>query len=220
MEKMQNIRVAVDSVIFSIKDGALSVLLIGMNKDPFKGQKAFPGGFIGQNETTEDAARRILKEETGVSDVFLEQLATFDAPKRDPRGRVISVAYYALLPSSDIKLKAAAKYSDIGWYATGELPKLAYDHKQIAETAINRLRSKLEYSNVAWSLLPRDFTLTELQKVYETILGRDLDKRNFRRKILALGLIDDSGEKQKGGVHRPAQLYHFKQRKLVYTDVL
>lgn len=218
--KDQKIGVAVDSVIFTIKDGELAVLLIKMKKKPYAGTWAFPGGLIEQAETTEHAARRILKEQTGVSDVYLEQLGTFDEPKRDKAARVVSVAYFALVPEAEIVLLDNEKYAEAALWPVSRLPRFAYDHEEMAETAVQRLRAKLEYTNVAWSLLPEDFTLTKLQQTYESILGRALDKRNFRRKILSLGLIKPTGGKQSGGKHRPAQLYHFKQRKLVYMDIL
>ncbi|MFA5185295.1 MAG: NUDIX domain-containing protein [Patescibacteria group bacterium] len=218
--KDQRIGVAVDSVIFTIKDGRLMVLLIKMKKKPYFDTWAFPGGLIEQNETTEHAARRILKEQTGVADVYLEQLGTFDEPKRDKAARVVSVAYFALVPEAELELLVNDKYEEARLWTVDRLPKFAYDHESMAETAILRLRAKLEYTNIAWSLLPEDFTLTKLQQTYESIMGRPLDKRNFRRKILSLGLIKPTGSKQSGGKHRPAQLYHFKDRKLVYMDIL
>lgn len=218
--KEQKIGIAVDSVIFTIKDGKLMVLLIKMKKKQYSGTWAFPGGLIEQNETTEHAARRILKEQTGVTDVYLEQLGTFDDPKRDKAARVVSVAYFALVPEAEIELLMNDKYDEVRLWPTEKLPAFAYDHAQMAKTAVQRLRAKLEYTNVAWSLLPENFSLTDLQKIYETILGHELDKRNFRRKILSLGLISPTGKKQTVGKHRPAQLHHFKERKLVYMDIL
>ena len=161
------------------------------------------------------AARRILKTQTGVEDVFLEQLATFDDPKRDVLGRVISVAYIALVPAEQVQLKTTERYADVGWHRMKSLPKLAYDHKIIAQVALVRLRSKLEYTNIAWSLLPSEFTLTELQNIYEVILDEKMDKRNFRKKILSLRLLVSARKKRKGTSHRPAELFHFRDRRPV-----
>ena len=219
-QKKQNIKVAVDAVIFTIQRGQLMTLLIQMKKKPHSGKWAFPGGLLRQNETTEAAAARILKEQTSVSDVYLEQLATFSDTKRDSTGRVVSVAYFALISGEGMKLKTTDKYQDVRWWPIKKLPSLAYDHKEISKVALNRLQAKLEYSNLAWSLLEREFTLTDLQDVYETILDRKLDKRNFRKKILSLNLILQVGRKRRGGAHRPAELYRFKQRKLEYIDIL
>lgn len=216
----QSIKVATDAVIFTVKGGELQVLLIQMKKRPYVGMWAVPGGLLEQDETTEQAARRILLTQTGVSDAHLEQLATFDDPKRDAIGRVVSVAYVALVSGDRVELRTTDKYQDVRWLPVRKLPPLAYDHKRVVATAADRLRGKLEYTNVAWSLLPKEFTLGQLQDVYEIILGRALDKRNFRRKILDLSLVEATGNKSSGGAHRPAELYRFKQRKLAYVDVL
>ena len=216
----QNIKVAVDAVIFTIRDNELKVLLIQMKKKPYEGAWAFPGGLIDTKETSEEAARRILEEQTGVKQVYLEQLATFDDLSRDPLGRVMSVAYMALIASQDLKLRTTEKYQAVQWLPIGKLPMLAYDHKEIAKTALERLRGKLSYSNIVWSLLPAEFTLTDLQRVYEIILGQSMDKRNFRRKILSLGLVKPTGKKQTGKSFRPADLFKFKDRHLVYVDIL
>ncbi|HBR81010.1 MAG: NUDIX hydrolase [Candidatus Uhrbacteria bacterium GW2011_GWE2_45_35] len=216
----QRIGVAADAVIFTVDHGELKALLIQMKKTPFSGRWAMPGGLIENKETTRQAAERILKIQTGVKDVYLEQLQTFDDLKRDPNGRVLSVAYMALVPSGNIKLKTNDRYSDVRWWSIKKLPTLAYDHSEILKIAINRLRSKLEYTNIVWSLLPPEFTLTQLQNIYEIILDRDLDKRNFRRKILELGLVATTGKKIKGEAYRPAELYRFKQRRLTYVEVI
>ena len=216
----QDIRIAADAVIFTVKDGRLQVLLIRMKKKPYEGRWTLPGGLLDEDETTEAAARRVLSTQTGVKDAYLEQLATFDAPKRDPFGRVVSVAYFALLAGEGVELRTTEKYAGVKWQDVAAAPKLAYDHDVILKTAIDRLRAKLEYTNVVWSLLPEAFTLSELQGVYEAILGRDLDKRNFRKKILALGLLKSTGKKRAEGAHRPAELYRFRRRELSYIDVL
>lgn len=203
-----------------MRGGRLNVLLIEMKKKPLTGRWALPGGLIGDRETTLGAAERILKEETGVSGVYLEQLMTFDDPKRDPYGRVVSVAWFALVPDSGVELRTSDKYTDIEWRPVSRAKGLAYDHDAILKVAVARLRAKLGYTNVAWSLLPKRFTLTELQDVYEAILGRKLDKRNFRKKILATGLLKDTGAKRADGAHRPAALYSFRTRDLIIADMV
>ncbi len=216
----QNINAAVDSAIFTVKEGKLMVLLIEMTKKPYKGMWALPGGLIEQKETTREAAYRILEESTGVNNVYLEQLGTFDEIDRDPFARTISVSYIALVTEKETSLRLGEKYADVQWWPIEKLPDLAYDHKHITKVAIDRLRAKLEYTNIAWSLLPKEFTLTQLQEVYETILGTEIDKRNFRKKILALKLLEDTGKKKSGEANRPAKLYRFKQRKLQYIDII
>jgi 8-oxo-dGTP diphosphatase len=216
----QNVKVATDAVIFTVRDGRLKVLLIKMKKKPFTGKWALPGGLISDRETTLEAAERILKEETGVFGVYLEQLMTFDAPKRDPYGRVVSVAWFALVPDAGAELRTSDKYAGVEWCPISRAKDLAYDHDGILKTAVARLRAKLGYTNVAWSLLPKRFTLTELQDVYEAILGRRLDKRNFRKKMLSTGLLRDTGAKRADGPYRPASLYSFKTRDLVIKDIL
>jgi len=216
----QHIKVAVDAIIFTVFKGELRALLIQMKKAPYEKQWAFPGGLIDNNEASEEAARRILKTQAGVEDVFLEQLATFDEPKRDILGRVISIAYLALVPHEHVQLKTTDRYMDVAWQSMKRLPKLAYDHTQVAKAALARLRSKLEYTNIAWSLLPTEFTLTELQHIYEVILDHPIDKRNFRKKILSLGLLASAKKKRKGVSHRPAELFRFKERKPVNIQML
>ncbi len=216
----QDIRLAADAAIFTVKDGRLQVLLIRMKKKPYEGRWALPGGLLEDGETTEGAARRTLLAQTGVRDAYLEQLATFDAPGRDPFGRVVSVAHFALVPDADIGLRTSEKYAGVKWQEVAGAKRLAYDHDRILAAAVARLRAKLEYTNVVWSLLPEAFTLSELQGVYEAILGRALDKRNFRKKILALGLLKATGKKRAEGAHRPAELYRFRRRELSYIDVL
>ena len=200
-------QVTVDIVIFTIQQGVLKVLLVKRRIDPFIGQFAIPGGFVLEDEDLEQAALRELREETGVSDVYLEQLYSFGKPDRDPRGRVVTVAYFALI-SADRKLKAGSDAAGAAWYAMNDLPPLAFDHATILDYALERLRNKLEYTTVGFQLLPRKFTLTELQEVYGAILGKELDKRNFRRKMLALKILKPLPEYRRGG-QRPAQLYRF-----------
>ena len=217
---LQNVKVAVDNCIFTVVDGRLQVLLIRMRKKPFEGRWALPGGLIDEGESLRDAAARILKEQTGVEGLYLEQLYTFDGTTRDPEGRVVSVAYYSLVPSVGLALGTTPKYEAARfWDCTARPPELAYDHEAILGYAQARLQAKVQYSNVMWSLLPARFTLRELQTAYEGVLNRRLDKRNFRKKILSLGLLRASGQKSKGGRHRPAMLYQFASQAPTAVEV-
>jgi 8-oxo-dGTP diphosphatase len=205
---MEGLRVTVDIVIFTLREATLQVLLVKRGVPPFEGQYAIPGGFIRGDESLEEAALRELHEETGVRNVFLEQLYTFGDPKRDPRGRVITVAYYALIASDKLSLVAGADAAEAQWFPASSVPPLAFDHKSILDYALERLRNKLEYTTVGFQLLPEKFTLGELQAVYEVILGRPLDKRNFRRKLALLGILKPLREWQRTG-RKPAQLFRF-----------
>jgi 8-oxo-dGTP diphosphatase len=205
---VESLRVTVDIVIFTLRNGSLQVLLVKRGVPPFEGQYAIPGGFIRGDESLEEAALRELHEETGVRNVFLEQLYTFGDPKRDPRSRVITVAYYALIASDKLSLVAGADAAEAQWFPASSLPPLAFDHKSILDYALERLRNKLEYTTVGFQLLPEKFTLGELQAVYEAILGRQLDKRNFRRKLSLLGILKPLRERQRTG-RKPAQLFRF-----------
>lgn len=198
----------VDIVIFTLRKGSLQVLLVKRGVPPFEGQYAIPGGYIRGDESLEEAALRELHEETGVRNVFLEQLYTFGDPKRDPRGRVITVAYYALIASDKLSLVAGADAAEAQWFPASSLPPLAFDHKSILDYGLERLRNKLEYTTVGFQLVPEKFTLGELQAVFEAILGRQLDKRNFRRKLSLLGILKPLREWQRTG-RKPAQLFRF-----------
>jgi 8-oxo-dGTP diphosphatase len=209
--------VTVDVLIFTILAERLHMVLIKRAIEPYKHRWAIPGGFVHIDESLEDAARREIEEEAGIQDVFLEQLYTFGDVERDPRGRVITVAYYALVPGERLQLAASSDAADASWFAIDELPPLAFDHDHIVRIAVERLKSKLEYSNVAFGLLPNQFRLTELQKVYEVILDRKLDKRNFRKRIASLNLVEPTGKLDSSGAHRPAQLYQFKEREIVFV---
>ncbi|MFN7975113.1 MAG: NUDIX domain-containing protein [Acidobacteriota bacterium] len=198
----------VDVVIFTIRDRALSVLLVRRGIPPFEGRWAIPGGFVHGDESLDEAALRELSEETGVRDVYLEQLYSFGEPSRDPRGRVITVAYYALISPDRPQPKAGTDAADARWWRADELPSLAFDHREILDYALERLRNKIGYTTVGFQLLPAEFTLVELQAVYEAILGRRLDKRNFRRKIDLLGIVKPLRTYRRSG-HRPARLYTF-----------
>ena len=204
----QEIRLTVDIVIFTIMEERLKVLLVKRGIKPFEGQFALPGGFVHNEESLDDAARRELFEETGTRDVYLEQLYSFGDTGRDPRGRVVTVAYYALVSSTTSPLTAGSDASEASWFLVDHLPSLAFDHKQIIEYAVTRLRNKLEYTTVGFELLPPKFTLSELQHLYEVILGKSLDKRNFRRKMDALRLLKPLKELQPTG-RKPARLYRF-----------
>lgn len=210
--------IAVDMVIFTVRGDDLHVLLVQRRGEPFAGRWALPGGFVNDDESVDAAAARELREETGVSEVYLEQLYTFGEPDRDPRGRVVSVAYYALL-RQPADLAAADDATDARWFPMGALPPLAFDHAAILDYALARVRSKVEYTNVVYSLLPETFTLTELQRVYEIILGRTLDKRNFRKKIGSLDLVEPTGEERRDGAHRPAKLYRFRSREPIIVEI-
>jgi 8-oxo-dGTP diphosphatase len=210
------VNVAVDLVIFTVREGTLQVLLIERGVPPFKGQWALPGGFILEREALEEAARRELEEETGLRDIYLEQLYTFGDPDRDPRGRIISVAYYALTPPSP--LHASTDAAKAAWHPAARPPKLAFDHAKILRMGLERLRAKLGYSTVGFQLLPKQFTLTELQALYEAILERPLDKRNFRKKVLSLDLLKSEGQKRAAGAHRPARLYSFALSRMKILD--
>ncbi len=215
--KYERPSVTVDVVMMSLRQRDLQVLLIKRRSWPYEGMWAIPGGFVNIDESLESAAKRELQEETEVQDVYLEQLYTFGDPGRDPRTRVITAVYFALLDSERLQVKAASDASDVGWFSVYDLPPLAFDHAKILNYALNRLRGKLDYTTIAFSLLPEQFTLRELQRVYEIILHRRLDKRNFRKKVLATGILEDTGAKKMEGTHRPARLYRFNpaaERKL------
>jgi 8-oxo-dGTP diphosphatase len=204
--------VTVDLVIFTIAEDDLKVLLIRRGQEPFKGRWALPGGFVEIDESLERAAARELKEEVGVTNVYLEQLYTFGEPKRDPRGRVISVSYFALVDAERQRIVAASDAAEAQWRSVFDAPKLAFDHARILDTAVWRLRNKIEWTTVGYELLPKKFTLSELQRVYEIILQRPVDKRNFRKKILAQGQIIELNESRSDVAHRPARLYSFRKQ--------
>ncbi|MFQ5420745.1 MAG: NUDIX domain-containing protein [Anaerolineae bacterium] len=210
VEDYERPSVTVDVVIFSLVEEDLRVLLIQRKHKPFQGMWAIPGGFVKINESLEEAAGRELFEETGVADVYIEQLYTFGKPKRDPRARVITVVYFALVPNDAIRPHAGDDAAKATWFSTWDLPELAFDHREILDYALTRVRYKLEYSSVGFQLLPDVFTLSELQRAYEIILGEKLDKRNFRRKILAAEILEETGRKKREGEGRPAMLYQYR----------
>ncbi len=202
-----------DCVLFGFDEGELKLLLIQRAEEPFKNKWALAGGFVNQDESTEDAARRTLSEKANVGKVYLEQLYTFSNLDRDPRGWVVSVAYYALVKLADYKIKAGRDTEDAKWVAVSAIPKLAFDHNEIVKTAITRLRGKVRYQPVGFELLPAKFTLTQLQHLYEAILGETLDKRNFRKKISSMGLLTALDEKETNVAHKAARFYSFDKKK-------
>ena len=218
MNHTNRIIVTVNLLIFTVEDGVIKLILIKRANNPFVGYWALPGGAIDIKESLDSAAKRVLLEETGVHDVYLEQLYTFGDPNRDPRERRVNVSYFALIPSENIRLHAAGKAWEAKWTPVKKMPKLAFDHKLIVEYGIDRLKSKMGYSNLAFGLLDKSFRLSELQKVYEIVLGRKLDKRNFRKKMLALNLLRATGRKEIDGAHRPAMLYSFINKEVVVFD--
>ncbi|MEN8176267.1 MAG: NUDIX domain-containing protein [Pseudomonadota bacterium] len=200
-----------DVVVFSLRNDRLVALLVKRGNPPFEGMWALPGGFLDIDEDLDTCAKRELQEETGITGIYLEQLYTFGRPGRDPRERVISVAYFALVPAHDlVRPRAASDARAARWFETDELPSLAFDHAQIIELARQRLVSKLQYSTIAFQLLPRAFTLSEVQRVYETLLREPLDKRNFRKRLAALDLLEPTGEARRNGNHRPAREYRLR----------
>jgi 8-oxo-dGTP diphosphatase len=203
----------VDCVVFGLDEQDLKILLVQRAYQPFQGWWAIPGGFVDAAESLEEAARRELKEETGVEDVFLEQLYTFGDVKRDPRKRIVTVAYYSLVNLRDHTIKAATDAKSAAWFSVDDLPKLAFDHARIIDTALRRLRGKVRYEPIGFELLPGKFTLTQLQRMYEKILEQEIDKRNFRKKILGMGLLKELDEVQVDVAHRAARLYRFDEKK-------
>jgi 8-oxo-dGTP diphosphatase len=206
----------VDCIVFGLDDEDLKVILIERKLPPFQGQWALPGGFVQMSESLEEAARRELREETGIEQVFLEQLYTFGDVKRDPRDRVVTVAYYALVNRVDHKVHASTDANQAVWWSITNLPPLAFDHQKIFDLALTRLKNKVRYEPIGFELLPRKFALSQLQKLYETILGIPLDKRNFRKKILKMDLLIELDEMQIDVPHRAARLYQFDAAKYEY----
>ena len=203
----------VDCIVFGLDDGDLKVILIQRQLPPFQGGWAIPGGFVQMSESLEEAAQRELREETGIEQVFLEQLYTFGDVKRDPRDRIVTVAYYALVNLADYKIQAGTDATQAVWWAVTDLPPLAFDHQKIFNVAITRLKNKVRYEPIGFELLPRKFTLSQLQKLYEKILETSLDKRNFRKKILKMDLLVELDEMQTDVPHRAAHLYQFDPAK-------
>ena len=207
--------VAVDVVLFTIQGGTLKVLLVKRQQAPYRGDWALPGGIVAADESVDAAALRELQEETNIGNIYLEQLYTFGDTNRDPRGRVVTIAYYALVNWQQFQLKARHRVSQADWFPIKRLPELAFDHRRIVDYALERLQSKINYTTIGFQLLSREFTLTELQGAYEVILGQRLDKRNFRRKMLQLNVLESTKEFKAHGRQRPARLYTFTKPRVV-----
>lgn len=212
--------VATDVVIFTLINSKLHVLLIQMKRDHYLGMWAAPGGLVQKDESLDAASMRHVVDKTGIKKLHIEQLYTFGDPERDPFGRVVSVAYMALLPSDKVSVYTTEEYSAIRWFPVSDMPRLAYDHANIIQKAQNRLISKLAYSNIAYGLLPKQFPLSQLREVYEIILGKKIDKRNFSKKIFTLDIVKETGKYQEGAAHRPSKLYTFKKKKYQICDIL
>lgn len=202
-----------DCVVFGLDDDDLKILLIERGAEPFKGRWALPGGFAQVGEHLDDTARRELAEETGLTDIYLEQLYTFSDPDRDPRERVVTVSYYALVNLFEHRLNATTDARSAAWFALDDVPDLAFDHAEILETAYRRLQGKIRYQPIGFELLPEKFPLRMLQNMYEKILDRPLDKRNFRKKILGMGILQELDEIETDVAHRAARLYRFNKKK-------
>ncbi len=206
--------VATDSAVFTVIDNELRILLIKRKHEPFKGLLALPGGFLEEyDESLDDCAARELHEETGVKNIYLKMLHSYGNKKRDPRGRVISIAYLALIRAEAVRLNTDKLNEGAAWVSFSELREMAFDHRKIVKEALEKLRRELFRSNIAAQLLNEKFTLTEMQKTYEIITGEPQDKRNFRKWVKHLDILKDVHEKKMEGIHRPAALYEFKQKK-------
>jgi 8-oxo-dGTP diphosphatase len=203
----------VDVVVFALDEEDLKVMLIQRDIEPFAGQWALPGGFVRVGESLSEAARRELQEETSLKDIFLEQLYTFGDLDRDPRERVVTVAYYALVNLAGHDVLASTDARNAAWFSMSALPKLAFDHELILNTAHERLRGKVRYQPIGFELLPEKFTLRQLQHLYEAILDRELDKRNFRKKVLAMEIVQETKDIEKDVAHRAARLFRFDKRR-------
>lgn len=199
-----------DVALFSVREQCLQLLLVKRGQDPFEGCWALPGGFVDIDEDLEDCARRELAEETGISGIYLEQLGTFGRPDRDPRERVVSVVYVGSVPDGGIEPRAGSDAADAAWFPVNALPELAFDHADIINQGHQRLLGKLHYSTIAFTLIPEIFTLAEVQALYETLLEEPLDKRNFRKWLMSLNRIEDTGRTRRNGKHRPARLYRLR----------
>lgn len=218
---MSSIKLAVDAIVFGYsKTDGVSVLLIQRKYSPFKDLWALPGGFVLDKESLEEAVARELEEETGIKVNYLEQLYTFGEPERDPRQRVVSVAYFALVKSTLYQeIKASTDAEDVKWFNFKKLPKLAFDHKKILDTAIERIRSKIRYQPIGFELLDKKFSFADLEKLYTTLLDREIDRRNFAKKMLALNILDETDELAKGeGKGRPSKMYQFNKKR--YHELL
>jgi 8-oxo-dGTP diphosphatase len=214
-------KLAVDAIVFGYtKQDGVSVLLIQRKYEPFRNSWALPGGFVLENESLEEAVRRELSEETGIQVHYLEQLYTFGDPDRDPRQRIVSVAYMGLVKTSQYQdLTASTDAGDAAWFNIAKLPALAFDHKRLLETAAERLRTKIRYQPIGFELLDKKFPFSDLEKLYMALLGRDINRRNFSKKILSFGILEDTGELARTeGKGRPSKMYRFNQKR--YRELL
>lgn len=223
LKKFRFAVLATDIAIFTLNDDHLWVRLIRVNRPPhFDGVPGLPGGLLEPTETAEETAARLVSEKAGLAPtkVYLEQLATFSRVNRDPRGRVVAVAELALINWQSLTTKEQADNKEVWWNRIDKLPKLAYDHNEIFTTALERLRSRITYSTLISKLIPETFTLSELEAAYETILSKEIDKRNFRKKIKKLNILKTTNKKRMGTQWRPAELYSFRSTKVVPTEIL
>lgn len=204
---------SVDNVIFGFDDAKLKVLLIERNSEPFKGQWALPGALVHPEENLRDAPKRVLSELTGLREVYLEQVHTFGKVDRHPSGRVVTVAYYSLVNIGNVSPIAAASASNVDWFDVFDVESLPFDHLEILHKCVKRLQSMVRIMPIGFELLPEKFTLSDVQLLYEAVLNKPLDKRNFRKKFLTMGLLVDVNEYQTGVAHRPAKLYKFETHK-------
>jgi len=210
----QDIKVSVDAIVFGYdQENGISLLLIKRKYEPFQKLWALPGGLVRNDESLEDAVKRELKEEAGIDVNYLEQLYSFGKPHRDPRNRVISVAYFGLIRPGDYQLFAQTDAEDAAWFNIKKLPRLAFDHKIIIETAIKRLQNKISYEPIGFELLDEKFPFSDLEKLYSALLDREIDRRNFKKKIMSLGFLEELKDiiQRKSG--RPAHLYRFNKKK-------
>ena len=213
MSSIQNIKVAVDAVVFGYESKNLSVLLIKRGVAPFKDSWALPGGLVEDDESLEEAVERELKEETGVTIDYLEQLYSFGAPKRDPRNRVVSVSYFGLVRPNHFKIEAATDAAEAQWFSINELPALAFDHRTILDVAKARLKAKLTYQPVGFDLLNKEFPFSDLEHLYTTLLESPIDRRNFRKKMMSFGIVEATNKIKQEGSGRPAKLFRFNKAK-------
>lgn len=210
----QDIKVSVDAVVFGYDpDDGVLVLLIKRKIEPFQKVWALPGGLVHNNESLDDAVNRELKEEAGIDVNYLEQLYTFGDPKRDPRNHAISVSYFGLVRPQDFEPSANSDAEDVAWFNIKKLPKLAFDHKKILQVALQRLRGKIKYEPVGFELLEKEFPFSDLEKLYQTLLDQEIDRRNFKKKIMALGILEELPHTLQRGAGRPARLYKFNRKK-------
>lgn len=211
LQKYPRPSVTIDCVVFGYDGDTVSLLLINRKEQPFKNEWTLPGGFLFMEETPGETAKRILKDKTGLSDLFLEQLYTFGDLQRDPRGRVISIAYYTLVNPRLFNLVQGDAVTDLKWFAITKIPKTGFDHKEIINVALERLKAKVTYQPIGFELLEKEFTLTEIQFLYEAILQRPIDKRNFRKRILESNVLKATGKKRTGEKNRAPELFAFDE---------